>query len=278
MKRFPFFKIFLGLLCIAAIAVCAIAVEKTISSSVKEVVIDKSDITDTVTFFKVKRLSTKIMAVKASDGSLRLAFDECLSCYYNDGVKSNFEDSGESVICDNCGCETIYDELGLLSDECTPIPLLEEYITDNGSTLSISKEFMERCKEMLDVLRSGKGNYATVYGQTDYMNMEITEASDAAVSVDGAEEDEAPLRNVSVDDLLRRTEDITKLYNGYLNDVTINASQSDIGAYTACFKEFLALCDELAETEVSKTRASEIDAKFDKIEARMREIGKNSEK
>ncbi len=279
-KRFPFFKLFLGLLCVAALAVGAFAVERAIGSSVKDVVIDKASLTEKITFIKVKPLSTKIMAVKTADGAVRLAFDECLSCYYNDGVASSFTDTGESVVCDNCGCETFYEDMGLLSDECTPIPILADYIVDNGKTVTVPKDFLERCKEMLDVLRSGKGNYATVYGQTDFMNMEITEASDAAVRYDDSsdENDFLPADPVSVDDLLRRTEDITKLYNGYLNDVTINASQSDIGAYTACYKEFLALCDELADTEVTNARAVEINKKFDEIEAKLREIGKKSAK
>ncbi|MGN1097406.1 MAG: Fe-S-containing protein [Clostridia bacterium] len=278
-KRFPYFKVFLGLLAVVAIVIGAMAVEKTISSSVKDVVIDKSTLsTDKVSFIKVKPLDTRIMAVIAEDGTVRLAFDECLSCYYNDGVKGNFEDSGESVVCDQCGCETFYEDMGLLSDECTPIPILSDYITEDETTITIPKAFLESCKEMLDVLRSGKGNYATVYGQSDFMNMEITEASDAAVQFDNDGENIAPASEVTVDDLLNRTENITKLYNGYLNDVTINASQSDIGAYSACYKEFLVLCDELAETEVTKDRAAQINKKFDEIEAKLREIGQSSAK
>ncbi len=275
-RRFPYFKIFLGILCVAAVVVSAFAIEKTISTAVKDVVIRKADIGDGVKFVKVKPLSTSIMAVRLPDGTYRLAFNECLSCYYNDGVQSNFTDTGESVICDNCGCETHYEDMGLLSDECTPIPILADYITETDDSIIIPKDFLERCKEMLDVLRIGKGNYATVYGQTDFMNMEITEASDAAVSFDdGSDSEKEP---VSLEELLQRTETITKLYNGYLNDVTINASQSDIGTYTACYKEFLALCDELADTDISDSRAAEIDKKFDEIENRLREIGRAAAK
>lgn len=278
-KKFPYFKIFLGILCLIAVAVAAFAVEKTISTSVKDVVINKSDITGEVSYIRVRPLSTRIMAVRDSEGGCRLAFEECFSCYYNDGVNSTFTDTGESVICDNCGCETYYDDMGLLSDGCTPIPILKDYIIDGAQTITIPKDFLERCKEMLDVLRIGKGNYANVYGRTaDYMNMEITEASDMAVSYDDGESDAPQSEYVTVDELWDRVEDITKLYNGYQNDVTINASQSDIGIFTACYKEFLALCDELAETDISDERALEISRKFDEIQERIREIGKNSAK
>ncbi len=278
-KRFPYFKIFLALLCVLAVALTAFMMEKTIGSSVKDVEISKAKITDGAYFKSVRPLSTKIIAVKASDGSYRLAFDDCLSCYYNEGVRAHFTDTGESLVCGNCGCETFYDDLGLISDECTPIPILGEYITQDDETITVPKDFLERCKEMLDVLRIGKGNYANIYTGADYRNMEITEASDVAVSYDdddGKAADEAQADAVDVDELLLRTEDITKLYQGYLNDVTLNASQSDIGVYGACYREFLGLCDELAETDVSETRAKAISKKFDEIEAKMREIGKAS--
>ena len=237
-KRFPYFKIFLGLLCILAVVLVALLVEKNIKSAVKDVTINKSSVSsESVRFTNVKPLSTKIMSVRASDGSYRLAFDDCLSCYYNEGVRAHFTDTGVSVVCDNCGCETFYDNMGLISDECTPIPILSDYIIETADSITVPKDFLERAKEMLDVLRIGKGNYANIYSGADYMNMEITEASDIAVSYDdGDDEDGAPADPVDIDELLLRTEDITKLYNGYLNDVTINASQSDIGVFDACYR------------------------------------------
>ena len=279
-KRFPYFKIFLGLLCILAVVLVALLVEKNIKSAVKDVTINKSSVSsESVSFKNVKPLSTKIMTVRASDGSYRLAFDDCLSCYYNEGVRAHFTDTGVSVVCDNCGCETFYDDMGLISDECTPIPNLSDYITETADSITVPKDYLERAKEMLDVLRIGKGNYANIYSGADYMNMEITEASDIAVSYDdGNEADTTPADPADIDELLLRTEDITKLYNGYLNDVTINASQSDIGVFDACYREFLALCDELAETEVTASRAKAISDKFDEIENKIREIGRKSAK
>ncbi len=274
-KRFPFFKLFLGLLAIIAVVVGAVMVEKNISKAVKDVTINKSEISGHIKYIKVKPLSTRIMAVKTDDGEIHLAFDECLSCYYNNGVKGSFSDTGESVVCSECGCETFYEDMGLLSDECTPIPILADYTVESADTVTVPKEFLETCKDALNVLRSGKGNYKSIYGESDFRNMEITEASDAAVAYD-APDNEAD--EIDVDALLSRTEDITKLYNGYLNDVTLNASQSDIGVYTACYDEFILLCDELADTRISNRRASEIGKKFDEIESKLREIGKKSEK
>lgn len=273
-KRFPYFKIFLGLLAIAVIIFGAFSVEKAIGETVRDVNIKKSSLSaDKVTFRGVKPLDTKIMAVIASDGTVRLAFDDCLSCYYNDGVRAHFKDTGTSVVCDNCGCETLYDDIGILSYECTPYPILNDYIIEDDTTVEIRSDFLEECKDMLGVLRSGKGNYATVYPESDYMNMEITEGGDRAVEYDTSGEISVPQQPVTVDSLLNRTENITKLFNGYQDDITMKASHEDIAAFEALRGEFFTICDELADTEIDTDRALEINRRFDEMEAEIRELG-----
>ncbi len=276
-KRFPYFKLLLGVLAVAIICFGAFSVEKAIGNTVRDVNIKKSSLsTDKVTFRSVKPLDTKIMAVIASDGTVRLAFDDCLSCYYNDGVRAHYTDTGTSVVCDNCGCETMYDDLGVLSYECTPYPILSDYIYEDDTTLEIRKDFLEECKDMLGVLRSGKGNYATVYPESDYMNMEITEGGDRAVEYDTSGEISVPQQPVTVDYLLNRTETITKLFNGYQDDVTMNSDHDDIAAFESLRTEFLDLCDELADSDIDAQRAIEINQRFDEMEAEIRELGQKA--
>ncbi len=276
-RRFPYFKVILGVLALAVIVVGAFSVEKAIGNTVRDVNIKKSALSaDKVVFRSVKPLDTKIMAVLASDGTVRLAFDDCLSCYYNEGVRAHFKDTGTSVICDNCGCETLYDDMGLLSYECTPYPILNDYIIEDDTTVEIRSDFLEECKDMLTLLRSGKGNYATVYPESEYMNMEITEGGDRAVEYDTSGEISVPRQPVTVDSLLNRTENITKLYNGYLDVVTMAADHDDLAEFEAVHQEFKELCDELADTEISAERALEIDARFDEIEEKIRTIGQRA--
>lgn len=273
-KRFPYFKIFLGLLAVAVIVFGAFSVEKAIGNTVRDVNIKKSSLsTDKVTFRSVKPLDTDIMAVIASDGTVRLAFNDCLSCYYNDGVRAHFTDTGKSVICDNCGCETLYDDMGILNYECTPYPILSDYVIEDDTTIEVRSDFLEECRDMLNVLRSGKGNYATVYPESDYMNMEITEGGDRAVEFDTSGEISVPRQPVTVDSLLNRTEEITKLFDGYQDDITMKSSHDDIAAFEALHEEFFDLCDELADTEIDTDRALEIDKRFDEIEDSVRELG-----
>lgn len=278
-KRFPYFKLLLGIIAVAVIVFGALAVENAIGNTVREVNIKKSTLSkDKVTFYSVKPLDTQIMAVIASDGTIRLAFNDCLSCYYNDGVRAHFTDTGVSVVCDNCGCETFYDDMGLLSYECTPYPILSDYIYEDDTHVAIHADFLEECKDMLNLLRSGPGKYATVYPESDYMNMEITEGGDAAVEFDTSGEFSVPAQPVTDESLWNRAEDITKLYNGYLDDVTMNSSHKDIEAFGKLYSEFKALCDELADSEVSAVRAREIDERFDAIENGLKEIGRAAQK
>ncbi len=275
-KRFPFFKIFIGILGLIAVLAVAIGAEKHISSIIKDVNIKKDNLsTEEVTFFDVTPLDTQIMAVIASDGTCRLAFNECLSCHYNDGVKATFTDDTERKIvkCTNCGCETAYDDLGILREDCTPIPILNDYIVIDDHTIMIPKEFLTDCKTMFDVIRSGKNNYATVYDTYDYMNMEITEAGDAPVSYDRDGEIFVPAKPIRTDDLYNRAESITKLYNGYVDGVSVNAPADVIESFTQTYKEFSALCEELNTTELAPERTVEISEEFDRIEKIIRETG-----
>lgn len=274
-KRFPYFKVILGIIAVVAIVFGGIGIERIIDTSVKDVNIKKTSLSaDKVKFINVKPLDTKIMAVIASDGTVRTAFDDCLSCYYNDGVRAHFTDTGKSVVCDNCGCETFYDDMGILSYECTPYPILSDYRDEDDHTIMIRADFLEECKDMLGVLRSGKGNYATVYPESDYMNMAITEGGDRAVQYDTSGDTFVPEQPVTTESLSSRAEEITKLYNGYLEDVTMYASTEDASEYDEIYKEFTGLCDEFYDGEISPERASEINKRMGEIEERLRAIGR----
>ncbi len=274
-KRFPFFKLLLGIIAVAAIIFGAVAVERNIDKTVRDVNVNKSALSsEKVTYFSVKPLNTRIMAVKASDGTVRLAFEECLSCYYNNGVKSKYADKNGSVVCSNCGCVTYYDDMGVLSYECTPYPILSDYIIEDDHTITVPKDFLEECLNMLEVLRSGKGNYASVYPESEYMNMEITEGGDRAVQYDTSGDNFVPEQPVTAESLSNKAEAIAKLYNGYLDSVTLYSSTEDIAAYDELYKEFTGLCDELYDTEVNAERAAEINGRFGEIEDKLGEIGR----
>jgi predicted nucleic acid-binding Zn ribbon protein len=64
----------------------------------------------TVTFF----------VMKASDGSIRTAYDACMACNH---AKLGYRQSGDLVVCNNCGMGFKPMDIGLISGGCNPIPV-----------------------------------------------------------------------------------------------------------------------------------------------------------
>jgi uncharacterized membrane protein len=64
----------------------------------------------TVTFF----------VMKASDGSIRTAFDACTACNH---AKLGYRQEGNAVVCNNCGMSFKPSDIGKRTGGCNPIPI-----------------------------------------------------------------------------------------------------------------------------------------------------------
>lgn len=152
-------KILLGVLALAFIVLCAFAMEKTIGSRITDVVIDKSAITEEkAIFIPLRKLDTNIIAVKASDGTYRLAFDDCIGCYYENGKHGRYSNNSDNtgVVCDTCGSEIMYDDMGFLTEESMPYPIAETEIISNEDQFIIPEKYLMNKKAVLENLRKGK--------------------------------------------------------------------------------------------------------------------------
>lgn len=112
----------------------------------KDLVINKSEITETVKFFPVKIGNKKmeILAVKASDGSIRTAFNTCQVC--NGSPKAYYKQEGDVLVCQNCGNQFSMDMIEQQRGGCNPVPILKENKTEDGSNITISKDFIQQNK------------------------------------------------------------------------------------------------------------------------------------
>ena len=152
-------KLLFGLIAVIILVIVAVTLENRINSKPQEVTIYKNEITDEkAVFIPIKQLDTNIIAVKAIDGSYRLAFDDCKGCYEQFGVHGKFENNADNtgLICDNCKSEVMYDEMGYLPEESMPLPISEVEIQSFDDKFVISADYLEGKKEMLTQLRSGK--------------------------------------------------------------------------------------------------------------------------
>jgi len=95
-------KIIIGIGILAIVLIAFILINKNITGGViKEgnvISIPLLEITEKAKFYESDGI--KFFAVKASDGSIKTAFDACDVCYSN---HKGYRQEGNSMICNNCG-------------------------------------------------------------------------------------------------------------------------------------------------------------------------------
>lgn len=107
-----------------------------------DIVIQAKNVTDKPNFYPAVINGTKmeVIAVKASDGTIRTAFNTCQVCY-NSG-KGYYKVEGNQLVCQNCGNRFGMDDVEVTKGGCNPVPITDEYKTDNGKTITIKKKFL----------------------------------------------------------------------------------------------------------------------------------------
>jgi len=140
---------------IAVIIIAGIIIIKAVSggnsatsSNGGDIKITKSDISETAKFYSYKVGSTKmeVVAVKASDGTIRTAFNTCQVCY-NSG-RGYYVQEGNEFVCQNCGNRFKIDQVEKEKNGCNPVPILDQNKTDDETTITISKDFLAQNKEL----------------------------------------------------------------------------------------------------------------------------------
>lgn len=129
------------------------SVDKTLGASVviaqgDALVIPVSEITDEASFYPitVDGEDMEVLAVRASDGSVRTAFNTCQSCYTSGAGFYRFED-GE-LVCNNCGFVFSPDQVEVTSGGCNPWPIFDENKSVTDESISISYDFLSASKEI----------------------------------------------------------------------------------------------------------------------------------
>ncbi|MBK5246984.1 MAG: DUF2318 domain-containing protein [Peptostreptococcaceae bacterium] len=105
-----------------------------------------ADITEIATFYAYTELDSKmeVLAVKASDGTIRTAFNTCQVCYSSG--RGYYIQEGDVLVCQNCGNRFSMDEVEVTKGGCNPVPIFEEQKEVNGDTITITKEFLKEAE------------------------------------------------------------------------------------------------------------------------------------
>ncbi len=107
------------------------------------IVIKKNAITSVASFipYKVQGRDMEIIAVRASDGTIRTALNTCQVCYQSG--RGYYKQVGDVFVCQNCGNRFRIDQVEKIKGGCNPVPVLEGDKTDLGETIGISKAYLE---------------------------------------------------------------------------------------------------------------------------------------
>ncbi|ACL76067.1 DUF2318 domain-containing protein [Ruminiclostridium cellulolyticum] len=116
------------------------------NTAVADIVIPKSQITDKVTFYPLKtgKTNMEVLAVKASDGTIRTAFNTCQVC--NGSPRAYYKQEGEVIVCQNCGNRFSTDMIEQQRGGCNPIPIYSENRNEDAENITITKNFIENNK------------------------------------------------------------------------------------------------------------------------------------
>lgn len=116
------------------------------SQDIKEgegLVIPASEISETAKFYPVTVDGTRmeVAAVKASDGTIRTAFNTCQVC--NGSPKAYFEQSGDTLQCQNCGNKFPMDSVEVEANGCNPVPIFDEDKTVTDESITVSYDTLQ---------------------------------------------------------------------------------------------------------------------------------------
>lgn len=108
-----------------------------------DIVINVADITDKVAFYSYNDEGTEleVMAVKASDGTIRTAFNTCQVCYSSG--RGYYVQKGSNIVCQNCGNKFTADNIQVSKGGCNPVPISKEDKVVTDTTITIPKKFID---------------------------------------------------------------------------------------------------------------------------------------
>lgn len=114
----------------------------------ESLVIPTSELSETAKFYYITVENTRmgVVAVKTSDGKIRTAFNTCQVC--NGAPKAYFEQSEDTLQCQNCGNQFPMNRVEVEAGGCNPIPIFEKDKTVTDESITISYETLKENKNL----------------------------------------------------------------------------------------------------------------------------------
>lgn len=111
--------------------------------SYDELTIDKSEITEVAKFYPVvvDGVTMEVIAVRATDGTIRTAFNACQVCATSG--RGYYIQVGHKLICQNCGNAFDIDDLESVHGGCNPAPITKDDKSEDDNFITIPKSTFE---------------------------------------------------------------------------------------------------------------------------------------
>ncbi len=140
------FALFLLIFCVSA----------AYGNEQNDLIISAGTITENASFIPVEVDGTKleVIAVRDSKGKIRTAFNTCQVC--NGSELAYYKQSGNQLVCQNCGNRFSMDRVGVSAGGCNPYPILENERTITDDKIIIPNSLLKKAK---DIFASWKVEY-----------------------------------------------------------------------------------------------------------------------
>ena len=148
----------LALLLAAALAGCAKGGQASTAKLTEgdNLVIPISEVSEKATFYpaEVDGIKLEVLAAKASDGTIRTAFNTCQVCYSSG--RGYYKQEGDELVCQNCGNRFGMDQVEVASNGCNPVPIFDENKTVDDASITISYDFLKQATVIFTNWKSGE--------------------------------------------------------------------------------------------------------------------------
>lgn len=118
-------------------------------------VIPTAEITADAAFYAVEvdGIDMEVIAVRDSAGTIRTAFNTCQICY--DSGRGYYVQSGNALVCQNCGNRFSMDQVEIETGGCNPWPIFESDKTVTDDEISISYDFLVESQRIFENWKTG---------------------------------------------------------------------------------------------------------------------------
>jgi hypothetical protein len=126
----------------------AAAFAGSIVTAAGELRIPKKEITATARFYEYRlgNVLLEVLALRAPDGTIRVAFNTCQVCYSSG--RGYYTQKGDVLVCNNCGNRFKASQVELIKGGCNPVPITRDLRTEDADSIFIPKALFEEAKPL----------------------------------------------------------------------------------------------------------------------------------